>query len=294
MEYFTNPEIPENLDGVRDGHGRSFLLVLLKALGFLVAFLAIIDILTRLLAPFVPFNWEKALIPDSLLRPASAGSAVVIEKELNLLAGRLSSVMNLPTDMGITVHYVDDPTVNAMATFGGQVIIFRGLLERLESEDALAAVLAHEIGHVKNRDMIKGLIKAVSLTLLSGAVGSSGHSTGLEQTVGQIGLMSYSRGQEAKADREATLALGRLYGHAKGFDECFQVFLSVPEAELSRLTPEILSSHPDTLKRIKRSQELAAELGLPAEGRLAPLPGALRLKKNTAASPAPSGSIPAL
>lgn len=56
MEYFSNPEIPENLDGVRDGHGRSFLVTLLKALGFLIAFLVIVDILARLLAPYIPFS----------------------------------------------------------------------------------------------------------------------------------------------------------------------------------------------------------------------------------------------
>ena len=195
--------------------------------------------------------------------------------------------MGLPPDMAITVHYVSDPTVNALATFGGHVIVFRGLLERLESEDALAAVLAHEIGHIKNRDMLKGLIRAASLSLLAGAVGSAGPSTGLENAVGQIGLMSYSRGQEAKADRLATLALGRIYGHTKGFEECFKILMAAPGVELSQLTPEFISTHPDILKRIKHSQELAAELGLPSEGSLTPLTGGLRLKDGGAESGGP-------
>lgn len=278
MEYFSNPEIPDNLDGVRDGHGRSFLVVLLKALGFLIAFLVIVDILARLLAPFVPFGWEKALVPESILGPTQVEQGALIEKDLNDLAGRLAAVMNLPPDMTLTVHYVSDPTVNALATFGGHIVVFKGLLERLESEDALAAVLAHEIGHIKNRDMLKGLIRAVSLSLMAGAVGSAGPSTGLENAVGQIGLMSYSRSQEAGADRLATLALGRLYGHTKGFEECFQVLMTAPGAELAHLTPEFLSTHPDILKRIKRSKELSAELGLPSEGVPAPLAGALKLK----------------
>lgn len=281
MEYFTNPEIPENLDGAQDGHGRSFVIIMLKALGFMAAFIIIVDILSRLLAPLVPFSWEKALVPDSLLRPAVEAEARQIETELNALAAKVAAAMDLPPELSIRVHYSNDPTVNALATFGGQVIVFRGLLEHLDSEDALAAVLAHEIGHVKNRDVIKGLMRAVSLAILAGAVGSSSNnaSGGLESAAGQIGLLSYSRGQEAAADREAILALGRVYGHTQGFEDCFKALLAA-ELGFARFTPEIFSSHPDTVKRINKSKELAAELGLPNQGPKLPLGGALRVEKN--------------
>lgn len=285
MDYFANPVIPENLDGSREGHGRDFVKILLKALALLAAFLIAIDLLSRLLAPFVPFSWEEALVPDFPAWQSAGAEAELIEKELNQLAGRLAVALDLPPEMRVTVHYQDDPTVNAMASFGGHVIVFRGLLEGLESEDALAAVLAHEVAHIRHRDVLKGLMRAVSLAVLTAALDSSSAGSALGETVGGFGLMSYSRGQESAADAAATVALGRLYGHTQGFEDCFLYLLAAQEglaAQWQKLQPELLSTHPDTLKRIKRSQALARELGLPVEGQRTPLPLALRLNDDDA------------
>ena len=46
---------------------------------------------------------------------------------------------------------VESPAINAFATPGGIVLVTRGLYELLQSEDELAAVLAHEIAHVQRR-----------------------------------------------------------------------------------------------------------------------------------------------
>ena len=49
------------------------------------------------------------------------------------------------------VIVVNNPTVNALATPGGSIVVFRGLLERTENAEELAGVLAHEIQHVMHR-----------------------------------------------------------------------------------------------------------------------------------------------
>jgi predicted Zn-dependent protease len=59
---------------------------------------------------------------------------------------------------GYHVGILDSPDLNAFATVGGHVFVCRGLLEALADEDAVAAVLAHEIAHIQlghSADLIK-------------------------------------------------------------------------------------------------------------------------------------------
>ena len=83
------------------------------------------------LAQRIPFSYEAAVASayeDSL--PAANPA----RDQLQALADRLGPVMELPEGMAITVHVVEKDIVNAQATLGGHVIIYRGLLEALPHE----------------------------------------------------------------------------------------------------------------------------------------------------------------
>ena len=67
---------------------------------------------------------------------------------------------------------LDSPDVNAFALPGGYIFIYRGLLSYLSTEDELAAVLGHELGHVTARHGVTQASKAQVLDLLSYVVGS--------------------------------------------------------------------------------------------------------------------------
>jgi predicted Zn-dependent protease len=70
---------------------------------------------------------------------------------------------------GYHVMILDSPELNAFATTGGHIFVTRGLIEALQTEDALAAVIAHEIAHVQLNHSVD-LIKYMRLTRdLSGA-----------------------------------------------------------------------------------------------------------------------------
>jgi len=281
MSYYANPRIPEDLSSSNEKHLRSFLKTGLKILGVIAAFLLILDIGTRVLAPLLPFSWERKLTPESLVRTLAEaeGGPPALELELNKLGQRLAANMDLPPDMELTFHYSPGSTVNAFATLGGNIIVFQGLIDQMESEDALAAVLAHEIAHIKHRDMIKGLMRAAGLIVVSTALGSADSSSGLSQGAMQLGVLSYSRGQESSADVAATVALGRVYGHSQGFEDCFTALI---KAAGGRDLPEILSSHPDSRKRIEKSQKTAAKYGFPATGPTRPLAPAFLAAKSKA------------
>jgi predicted Zn-dependent protease len=64
---------------------------------------------------------------------------------------------------GYHVMLLDSPELNAFATSGGHIFVTRGLVETLASEDALAAILAHEIAHVQLQHSVD-LIRSLRIT----------------------------------------------------------------------------------------------------------------------------------
>lgn len=98
-------------------------------------------------------------------------------------------------DAAIDVRVVNLPIVNAVTLPGGRIVIFDGLLRAAKSPDELAGVLGHEIGHVKNRDVMESLLRQIGLSVLLG---------GLDGNVGgytnALLASSYSRSAESRAD----------------------------------------------------------------------------------------------
>ena len=229
------------------------------------------------LAGFIPFSAEQEMADAFKSRMSDdepiPQSQVEIETYLQDLADRLSTHMDLPEDMTVTLHYIDDETINAFATLGGHVFFFRGLLEEVPDENTLAMVMAHEIAHVKLRHPIKslgrGIVVGVALSLFSAAAGGEI----LDLVLGETGLLTalkFSREQEESADSEALIAVQRLYGHTQGATALFDILLNSEDRDLR--PAEFFSSHPHSENRIERVNDMATDEGWSLVGRLTPLP----------------------
>jgi len=148
----------------------------------------------------IPYAWEQELaattdeliLADQQLCADPNGQAV-----LDALTARLLQQHAWPH--AVRVNVVDNPQVNALAAPGGQVLIFRGLLDEAESPDEVAGVLAHELAHVIERHALESLVRnlgiAFSMTMIFGDF--SGLSSSVGRTVLQL---SYSRDTEREAD----------------------------------------------------------------------------------------------
>ncbi len=105
---------------------------------------------------------------------------------------------------------------NAFALPGGYVYIFKDMVEDMESDDELASILAHEVGHIVARHSVKRLQGTIGITALSlvGAVTKADKRERVETSIaiGQL-MMSYSRQAEFEADK-----LGAIYMKRAGFD----------------------------------------------------------------------------
>ena len=148
--------------------------------------------------------------------------------------------------------------LNAFALPGGKVGVYSGLLELLDTDDELAAVMGHEIGHVVARHGGKRMTEAplVGLVGTAGAIAvdrkyGSDKSELFLLAYGGISTVGYvlphSRGDESEAD-----LMGLQYAAAAGYDPAaaVTVWQKMAQAAGPSKTPVWLSTHPSNSQRI--------------------------------------------
>jgi len=269
---YTNPKVPE---GVSSGHEHPLVDVAKSSaivITLVAALIAGSFFAARIAAPYLPFSWEKALTERAAAATIDdeTGDAA-IQTYLQDLADRLTAAMDLPEGMTITVHFLEDDRANAFATLGGHIVVFGGLWQLLDSENAVAMLLGHEIVHIKNRDPIRSVSGALLASLTAGAVlGDAGIFGELAGTGSLLTALHFSRGQEAQADSDAAASVATLYGHLNGATDLF-ITLQTATADVTR-PPAFLASHPNLSDRIADLERRAAAAGWTFSGEKTPLP----------------------
>ena len=199
-------------------------------------------------AYFIPVSIEKQVgqyvidevFPSRIVCKTDAG-----EQALEKLVSRL-----VPPDSEYVfqVEVVDSGLVNAIAFPGGNILIFRGLLEKSPSSDAVAGVLAHEMQHVFQRHGTENLLNQVALSGLFKllTVEANAIAETLFAGVRTLSLLKYTRELETEAD---ALALQLLY--QAGVDPVEMLAMFQVLKNHSSSLPESISTHPDMSSRMK-------------------------------------------
>lgn len=171
---------------------------------------------------------------------------------------------------------VENPTLNAFAVPGGYVGIYSGLIVATQSEDELAAVVAHEIAHITqrhiprllaqaNRAQLPAMAAIIAAILVSGSSGSGAQAlTALGSAAYIQNQLNFTRGFEEEADRLGIGFLSRAgYDPAAmpAFFERLQNWGRLNEGGL----PEFLRTHPFTSSRISESRSRAERLPFKAQ-----------------------------
>ncbi len=157
-------------------------------------------------------------------------------------------------------YIIDEDQMNAMAIPGGHIFIYKGLLNRV-SQQELAFVLAHEIGHISARHSLKKLGASLGFNILAATLLRRPEQATAKQMVNQLYdlvAMGYSRSDELQAD-----SLGFDYVLAAGYNpkaaiSLFEKFIQ--ESKKSPRVPIYLKSHPHAEERIKNIESKLAEL----------------------------------
>jgi predicted Zn-dependent protease len=151
----------------------------------------------------------------------------------------------------------DMQTVNAFALPGGQIFITMALFKRLTTEDQLAAVLGHEMGHVINRhgaehiakqELTQGLIQATDI-----ASGSPGM---IQRFVGSMINMKYGRDDELESDRYGVKYLIQAGYKPEAMIELMQI---LEDASGGGSRPDFASTHPNPQNRIGEIKKIISE-----------------------------------
>jgi predicted Zn-dependent protease len=159
----------------------------------------------------------------------------------------------------------DEETINAFALPGGQVFITAGLMKRLTTEDQLAGVLGHEIGHVIGRHSAEHIAKARLQEGLTGAAvlatydpgnPSTTQSAAITMLIGNLIGMKYGRDDELEADR---MGVDYLYDSEYKPEAMIDVMRILAEAGGRSQQPEFFSTHPNPENRIAEIEKAIRE-----------------------------------
>lgn len=205
----------------------------------------------RSIAEGIEKNPEVELDPDPLMT-----------ERVKRIGQRIASVSDRQ-EVNYTFRVIDDDEVNAFALPGGYVFIFRGLVEKVKSDDELASVIAHEIAHVVARHSIKRLQGGLGYNILqilmvtTGAGGSDVNR--INSAFGQL-AMAYSREDEAVADKIAIRYLKKA-----DFDPMAMITFLRTLQEVNKDQPtrpySSYRSHPHIADRIRMvKKELTGEV----------------------------------
>lgn len=196
---------------------------------------------------------------DQIHRELSLKNKIIIDtpaaQRLDRIGKKLERVSDRQ-DFAYHFYLIDAPEVNAFTIPGGHIYFYTGLLEKLPTDDQVAAVLAHEIGHVAAKHTIKkfqaslgyGVARNVMVKILSIK------APGIENiaSLGSDGLMKLAMSSYGRQDEHEADALGIKYLYLSGYDlnAMIQVFHVLEDADTSQV-PLIFRTHPFPKDRIK-------------------------------------------
>lgn len=224
----------------------------------LVAVFGVPIIATRL-APLVPYRAERLLgdAVDKQVRAAldtsnagarfecghgageTAGSAA-----FDALMSKLAAAAALPIPINALVVHRSE--ANAFALPGGRIYVFEGLIDKAENPDELAAVLAHEIGHLAHRDGTRSVLQAAGLSFLFGMLLGDFMGGGAVVIASKTILQSsYSRGVEASADLYGIDLMNRVGGDPHALAAILKRIATDTDGWI-----KVLLDHPENRARI--------------------------------------------
>ena len=264
---YENPPVPHEVNVSRESVLAEFLRL---AAGVAIAVLvlsACLYLTAGWLARLVPFQTELGWVDDRVLglgldgvgAATDTAESARIQAYLERLTTRVAAAMDLPAGMSVRVHLAESDVPNALATLGGHIVVTRGLYRRMPSENALALVIAHEVGHIKARDPISALGGGAVLGLI--VVVAGGDVNTLAPSMARLVQLGYSRHAESRADTEALSAVRALYGHAGGAASVFEVLGEYRREVLDVDMPNLLSTHPADAERVARMQAAGEQDG---------------------------------
>ena len=179
-----------------------------------------------------------------------------LQNKIQTIGQKLAAVSDRK-DISYHFEILDQKEINAFALPGGYVYLFKGLLDKVESDDEIAGVLAHEIGHIAARHTAKrvqGSISLNALAILLARMESDNLSKADAYRALTELMLQYSREDELEADKLAVKYM-KIAGYNPQAIVTFLQRLRKIEYEKPIERAHIYRTHPYIADRIKTVKE---------------------------------------
>jgi len=163
--------------------------------------------------------------------------------------------LKIDNEFPIKAYIVEDKQLNAFALSGGKFVIYSALLEKIENEHQLSALIGHEISHIENRHVLKNICRDLSGALFVSII--FGDVNGITSIIGEnahlFSQLSFSRELEKEADIFGLKIMKKNNLDLNGMPELFEILNNHNQIDL----PSFLNSHPMLDERIEYTKKIA-------------------------------------
>jgi len=216
---------------------------------------------SNLVVKMVPTKWDEKL--GEVSYPSAVGSLApgsskiedkyVMQSIAEIQKKLTGALQKSPFKYEVTI--LKSPVENAFALPGGKIVVFTGILLKVDSAEEFAGILAHEIMHAEKRHAMRQIVSRLGLTaLLQVLIGDFASAGGVILEVGsELISLGYSRSMESEADKEAIRLLSAAGIPADGLIAFFQ---KISKDEKGLKSMQWLLTHPLSEKRAETLAEI--------------------------------------
>ncbi|HWJ74944.1 MAG TPA: M48 family metalloprotease [Kaistia sp.] len=195
-----------------------------------------------------------------------------LEQTLARIVGRAVAASDDPSQ-SYRITILNSPSVNAFALPGGYLYVTRGLLALANDSSEVAAVIAHEMGHVTANHAMQRQNKAQAAVIVSRVVTDvlqDGDAGKVALASSQRTLAAFSQQQELEADAIGVRTIGKAgydpFAAARFLDLMGRYSAYKSAGAVQDKRPDFLASHPATPQRVELAIRAARQFGAPGIG----------------------------
>jgi len=213
----------------------------------------------------IPTETEVELGKDVVKEVESTEKVLTNQEVQNYVSkvGRKVAKVCDRKDVTYSFKVLDNEEINAFACPGGFIYIYKGLMKQMDNEAQLAAVLAHEVGHIVARHSIKRLQAIYGYSIvMEVALGEKMGQTARQMVDAAAGviLLGYGRENEYESDEYGILYAKKAGYNPKGMVQVFEKFKQM-EGRPPSTFEKLLMSHPPASDRINNGNKEIQKIG---------------------------------
>ncbi len=194
----------------------------------------------------IPIETEKKL-GDQMIK-------AILEKEevldsISIKVNEYYQALDKKSKYDIRISVIKSDILNAFAVPGGNIVIYKGMLDKMKSHEALAALLGHESTHIEHRHSLRSLTRSLAFSAVIGIIfGGHDLASVLASNASKFSGLKYSRSLEEDADQGSIELMKEKKISLQGM---IDLMTTLNEADSSGLDLEFMQIHPLTERRLE-------------------------------------------